>query len=47
MTALGRTTVQVLNINDSLAVDLRRELMASGVFPRDAGPKSIIEVPKL
>lgn len=32
--AVGRTTVRVLNINESTAAQIRRELMASGVFPR-------------
>jgi hypothetical protein len=34
VTAIGRTTVRVLNINDSTAAEIRRNLMASGVFPR-------------
>lgn len=46
LTAIGRTTVLVLSINDRLVVDLRRDLMATGVFPRDEGPKSIIQIPK-
>jgi hypothetical protein len=31
-TAIGRVTVDVLNINDPLRVDLRRELMNEGEF---------------
>ena len=32
-TAIGRTTVNVLNINDPLRVELREELIEEGVFP--------------
>jgi len=33
LTPTGRATIQVLAINDSLAVALRRELILEGVFP--------------
>ncbi|HEY2585712.1 MAG TPA: HNH endonuclease signature motif containing protein [Tepidisphaeraceae bacterium] len=36
ITAIGRATIGVLNINDSTVVEIRRNLMASGVFPRDS-----------
>ncbi len=32
-TAIGRVTVEVLSINDSMRVALREELIAEGVFP--------------
>jgi hypothetical protein len=43
VTGVGRTTIAVLSMNDPMAVSLRRDLMATGVFPRDTGPKRIIE----
>jgi len=33
LTAVGRVTIQVLSINDSQYVDVRRALMDEGVFP--------------
>jgi HNH endonuclease len=33
-TAIGRVTVDLLNINDSLRVELREELIIEGLFPR-------------
>ena|ERR1017187_969340 len=33
LTAIGRTTISVLNINDPDRVDLRQSLMDEGVFP--------------
>lgn len=32
-TAIGRTTIDILNINDSIRVELREELIDEGVFP--------------
>lgn len=43
LTAVGRTTLYVLSMNDHVAVSLRRELMATGLFPRDTGSRRIIE----
>lgn len=43
LTAIGRTTLYVLSMNDPLAVSLRRDLMATGLFPRDTGPRKIID----
>jgi hypothetical protein len=33
LTPVGRVTVDVLNINDADRVEIRRELIASGLFP--------------
>ena len=35
-TAIGRVTVTLLKINLPARVDVRRELMAAGLFPSDA-----------
>ena len=32
-TAVGRVTIDVLDINDPLRVELRHELMEEGIFP--------------
>jgi hypothetical protein len=32
-TAIGRVTIDVLNINDPLRVELRQELIEEGIFP--------------
>ncbi|HSU66218.1 MAG TPA: HNH endonuclease signature motif containing protein [Tepidisphaeraceae bacterium] len=37
VTPVGRTTTIVLATNDTRVVALRRDLMATGVFPRDGG----------
>jgi hypothetical protein len=33
-TAIGRATIEVLNMNDPLRVELRERLLKEGVFPR-------------
>src|SRR5262245_12781552 len=36
LTPVGRGTIQVLNINDANSVQVRRDLIADGVFPPDS-----------